>query len=52
MLHDLLLGIARPDGAWQVLGRVGGGFSEDDAVVFLSDLRDITTPPGRGKRSF
>ncbi len=44
MLHDLLLGIARPDGTWQVLGRVGGGFSEDERRAFLSDLRDITTP--------
>ncbi len=44
MLHDLLLGIARPDGTWQVLGRVGGGFSEDERRAFLSDLRDIATP--------
>jgi len=43
MLHDMLLGIARPDGAWQVLGRVGGGFSEDERRAFLSDLRDIVT---------
>ena len=44
MLHDLLLGIARPDGSWQVIGRVGGGFSEDERRAFLSDLRDIVTP--------
>jgi hypothetical protein len=44
MLHDLLLGIARPDGSWQVLGRVGGGFSEEDRRAFLSDLRDIVRP--------
>jgi hypothetical protein len=43
LLHDLLLGIARTDGSWQVLGRVGGGFSEDDRRAFLSDLRDIVT---------
>jgi hypothetical protein len=43
MLHDLLLGIARADGSWQVLGRVGGGFSEDERRAFLSDLRDIVT---------
>lgn len=43
MLHDMLLGIARPDGSWQVLGRVGGGFSEDERRAFLSDLRDIAT---------
>jgi hypothetical protein len=44
MLHDLLLGIARADGTWHVLGRVGGGFSEDQRRAFLSDLRDIVTP--------
>ena len=43
MLHDMLLGIARPDGSWQVLGRVGGGFTEDERRAFLSDLRDIVT---------
>lgn len=43
MLHDMLLGIARADGTWQVLGRVGGGFSEDERRAFLSDLRDIVT---------
>ncbi|MFZ4764978.1 MAG: hypothetical protein ACOYMN_08485, partial [Roseimicrobium sp.] len=43
LLHDMLLGIARADGTWQVLGRVGGGFSEDERRAFLSDLRDITT---------
>lgn len=43
MLHDLLLGIARADGSWQVLGRVGGGFSDEERRAFLSDLRDITT---------
>ena len=43
MLHDMLLGIARADGSWQVLGRVGGGFSEDERRAYLSDLRDIVT---------
>lgn len=41
MLHDLLLGIYRLDGTVQVLGRVGGGFSDDQRRDFLSDLRDI-----------
>ena len=40
MLHDLLLGIARKDGSWHVLGRVGGGFSDEQRRDFLSDLRD------------
>lgn len=41
MLHDLLLGLARKDGSIQVLGRVGGGFSDDDRREMLSDLNDM-----------
>lgn len=41
MMHDLLLAIARHDGALQVLCRVGGGFSEDDRRQMLSDLKDM-----------
>ncbi|MDF1816987.1 MAG: hypothetical protein P1V20_32605, partial [Verrucomicrobiales bacterium] len=41
MLHDLLLGIYRIDGSVQVLGRVGGGFTDDQRRDFLSDLRDM-----------
>lgn len=41
MLHDLLLGIYRGDGSVQVLGRVGGGFSDDQRRDFLVDLRDL-----------
>ena len=41
LLHDLLLGIYRKDGTVQVLGRVGGGFSDDERRDFLSDLRDL-----------
>ena len=41
MLHDILLGLARHDGSIQVLGRVGGGFSDDDRRKMLSDLKDI-----------
>jgi ATP-dependent DNA ligase len=41
MLHDLLLGLARRDGSIHVLGRVGGGFSDDDRRVMLSDLNDM-----------
>src|SRR5262245_13464461 len=40
MLHDLLLAVMRPEGVFQVLGRVGGGFTEDDRRKFLSDLKD------------
>ena len=41
MLHDLLLAVARADGALQVLGTVGGGFSEDERRDMLSDLKDM-----------
>ena len=41
MLHDLLLGIYRADGSVQVLGRVGGGFSDEQRRDFLNDLRDM-----------
>ncbi len=41
MLHDMLLGIQRPDTTLQVLGRVGGGFSDDQRREYLSDLKDM-----------
>ena len=41
MMHDLLLAVARNDGALHVLCRVGGGFSEDQRRELLSDLSDL-----------
>ena len=41
MMHDLLLAVARPDGALQVLCRVGGGFSDEQRREMLSDLNDM-----------
>ena len=41
MLHDLLMGVQRDDGTLQVLGRVGGGFTEDQRREMLSDLKDM-----------
>lgn len=41
MIHDLLLAIMRTDGHFQVLGRVGGGFSDEDRKNLLSDFSDI-----------
>ena len=41
MLHDMLLGVKRPDNTLQVLGRVGGGFSDDQRRDYLSDLKDM-----------
>ena len=43
MIHDLLLAIMRKDGHFQVLGRVGGGFSDEDRTNLLSDFSDIAT---------
>ncbi len=41
LLHDLLLGIYRADGAVHVLGRVGGGFTDEQRRDYLSDLREM-----------
>jgi hypothetical protein len=41
MLHDMLLGVQRPDSTLQVLGRVGGGFTDDQRRELLSDLKDM-----------
>lgn len=41
MLHDLLLGTIRDDGAIHVLCRVGGGFSDEVRREMLSDLKDM-----------
>ncbi|HEY3787548.1 MAG TPA: hypothetical protein VGL71_01780 [Urbifossiella sp.] len=40
MIHDLLVAVMRADGCLQVLGHVGGGFSNDDRRAFLTDLKD------------
>lgn len=40
MLHDLLLALARPDGALQLIGRVGGGFTDEQRREMFSDLKD------------
>lgn len=39
MLHSMLLGIVRKDGAFQIIGRVGGGFSDEDRTKLLKALR-------------
>jgi len=41
MLHDLLLAVMRPEGTLQVLGRVGGGFGDDQRRGLLCDLKDM-----------
>ncbi|MCE9564002.1 MAG: hypothetical protein K8U57_18320 [Planctomycetes bacterium] len=40
MIHDLLIGLIRPDGCLHVVGHVGGGFSNEERRGFLSDLKD------------
>jgi hypothetical protein len=42
MLHDMLLGLMRKDETFHVLGRVGGGFSDDQRREWLSDLKDMS----------
>jgi len=43
MLHDMLLGLMRKDETFHVLGRVGGGFTDDQRREWLSDLKDMAT---------
>jgi hypothetical protein len=43
LLHDMLVAVMRADGTFHVLGRVGGGFTEDQRRDFLSDLKDMVT---------
>ncbi|MCA9194890.1 MAG: ATP-dependent DNA ligase [Planctomycetales bacterium] len=41
LLHDLLVAVVREDNSLQVLCRVGGGFSEEQRRLMLSDLKDM-----------
>jgi hypothetical protein len=41
LLHDVLVALMRGDGSFQLLGRVGGGFTDEDRRGFLADLRDM-----------
>ncbi|MCC2667844.1 MAG: ATP-dependent ligase [Armatimonadetes bacterium] len=43
MLHDMLVAVMRQEGLLQVLGRVGGGFTEEERRNWLSDLKDEVT---------
>lgn len=38
-LHDLLVAVMRKDGSLQLLGRVGGGFSDEERRTFLTELK-------------
>lgn len=41
LLHDLLVAVMRPDSTFHILGRVGGGFTDEQRRQFLSDLKDM-----------
>jgi ATP-dependent DNA ligase len=38
MLHDVMLAVVRADGSFHIIGRVGGGFSDDERVELLKQL--------------
>src|SRR5437870_1773543 len=40
MVHDLLLALMRADGTFQVLGRVGSGFTDQQRRDWFCDLED------------
>ena len=40
MLHDMLLAVIRPSGSFQIVSRVGGGFSDAQRVEFLELLQE------------
>ncbi len=44
LIHDLLIAVMRPEGLLQILGRVGGGFTEEERRHWLSDLKDEKVP--------
>ncbi len=41
MLHDMLLAIVRKDGTYQIVSRVGGGFSDEQRVSILKKLTPL-----------
>lgn len=38
MIHDVMLAVVRTDGSFHIIGRVGGGFSDDERVELLKQL--------------
>lgn len=42
MVHDLLIGLMRQDKTFHILGRVGGGFTDEQRREWLSDLKDMS----------
>jgi ATP-dependent DNA ligase len=44
MLHDLLVAVMRDDGTFHELGRVGGGFTDDDRRSIADEMRKRVVP--------
>lgn len=44
LLHDLLVGVKRPDETYHILTRVGGGFSEKQRRELFSELKESVAP--------
>lgn len=42
MLHSLLLAVVREDGSFHLVGRAGGGFSDQERISLLADLKTQT----------
>lgn len=38
MIHDVMLAVVRADGSYHIIGRVGGGFSDDERTELLKQL--------------
>jgi hypothetical protein len=41
LLHDMLLAVVREDGTFQIVSRVGGGFTEEQRAEFLVKLKGM-----------
>jgi ATP dependent DNA ligase C terminal region/ATP dependent DNA ligase domain len=41
MLHSLLLALVREDGTYHVIGRTGGGFSDQQRITMVDDLAKL-----------
>ncbi len=44
MLHDLLVAVMRDDGTYHELGRVGGGFTDEDRRTIADEMRKRIVP--------
>ncbi len=42
LLHSMLMAVIRDDGTFQIIGRVGGGFTEEQRAELLKQLKPMT----------